>query len=341
MARATQTGSRTDFALLAACGLLALLCLVLPAATRYAIAASLQRTVAAPFLAMQARAERARSAFSERERLTLTVDSLTVRVRDLQVLDAENAELRGLLSLSRAIRWGFIPAEALNGNAAGDPHTLLLTAGANAGVALRSAVVAPAGLVGLVSFVGSTTSNAMSWSHPDFRVSAMAQDGSAFGIVSPHLAGSTSCGSLPGGCETADRYLLELRGVPFRGVLKPGTIIASSGLGGVFPRGIPIGTVMGEIETPVQWTRTYLLRPAMHPRDITSVLVLSPQQVARDSLENAWATPSASALTVDGIVRAADSVRQAQVRDSIDLARPRIDSSALLARPIPDSIALR
>lgn len=341
MARATQTGSRTDLALLAACGLLALLCLILPSATRDAIAASLQRTVAAPFLSMQARAERARSAFVERERLTLTVDSLTARVRELQVLDGENEELRGLLSLSRAIRWGFVPAEALSGQTSSEPHTLLLTVGANAGVALRSAVVAPAGLVGLVSYVGTTTSNAMSWSHPDFRVSAMAEDGSAFGIVSPHLAGNATCTGAGAACETADRYLLELRGVPFRGALTPGTRVLSSGLGGVFPRGIPIGFVVGELETPLQWTRTYLLRPTMHPRDVTSVLILSPQQVGRDSLSSAWDTPEHSRATVDGIVGAADSLRRKQVADSILEATPPVDRATGAAAVIPDTTGIR
>jgi rod shape-determining protein MreC len=181
----------------------------------------------------------------------------------------------------------------------------------------------------------------MSWSHPDFRVSAMAGDGSAFGIVSPHLAGNTACVGVTGGCETADRYLLELRGVPFRGALKEGTLISSSGLGGVFPRGIPIGVVIGELETPEQWTRTYLLRPTIYPRDVTSVLILAPQLVGRDSLDAVWSSPERSASTVQRIVGSADSIRSIQVQDSVDRARPPLDSAAIRARMPFDSTTLR
>jgi len=39
----------------------------------------------------------------------------------------------------------------------------------------------------MVETVDPTMSLAITWSHPDFRVSAMAADGSAFGIVKAHL----------------------------------------------------------------------------------------------------------------------------------------------------------
>ncbi len=59
--------------------------------------------------------------------------------------------------------------------------------------------------------------------------------------------------------------------------LPTGTPIVSSGVGGVYPRGIPIGTVIGELKTTEGWARTYLVQPAVHPFDVTSVLVLAAQ----------------------------------------------------------------
>jgi len=95
----------------------------------------------------------------------------------------------------------------------------------------------------------------------------MAADGSAFGIVAAHLGGG------------AARHLLELRGVPTRNELKPGTMVVSSGLGSVFPRGVPIGTVIGEQQSPEQqWARTYLIRPAVLPSDVGSVMILLPER---------------------------------------------------------------
>ena len=48
-----------------------------------------------------------------------------------------------------------------------------------------------------------TTSQAISWAHPDFRVSAMTGDGVAFGIVKAYQGAG------------GDRYFLELSGVQF------------------------------------------------------------------------------------------------------------------------------
>jgi cell shape-determining protein MreC len=54
-------------------------------------------------------------------------------------------------------------------------------------------------------------------------------------------------------------------------------VILTSGLGGVLPRGVPIGTVLGAAGESEGWERTYLVRPAVHPAAVTHVLVLTGQ----------------------------------------------------------------
>jgi rod shape-determining protein MreC len=328
MARAVRSGSRADTGLLAACALLSLLATVLPMPVREAIASSLRRTVVSPLLALQTRAERARNAFVERDEVTARIDSLALRVAELQELEPENVRLRKLLSLGRQLKWGFLPAEALHGQGLGDKHSLMLTIGSKAGVRPRSALISPEGLVGQVTTVDPTTSLAITWTHPDFRASAMAVDGSAFGIVTPHLGSEPDEPARP---DQPERYLLELRGVAFRDALKPGTEIATSGLGGVYMRGIPIGTVIGEIKTTEQWSRTYLVRPSVHPADVTNVMVLSPQRVT-ESLSSVWSSPARGDSLAKGIAAAGDSI----VRDSmaaLSAARQRsLDSAEAEAR---------
>ena len=58
---------------------------------------------------------------------------------------------------------------------------------------------------------------------------------------------------------------LELRGVPYRDSVPLGTLVLSSGLGGVFPKGIPVGTVIGTVREEAGWERVYRLRPAANP----------------------------------------------------------------------------
>src|SRR3989449_3598876 len=119
------------------------------------------------------------------------------------------------------------------------------------------------GLVGVVSTVDARTSVVVTWAHPEFRASAMAADGSVYGIVAPH------------GTEGPKVWLLELRGIPYRQSVALGTSILTSGLGGVFPRGIPLGTVVDSAATEEGWQRTYLVRPAVHPSAVSHVMILT------------------------------------------------------------------
>ena len=253
MARAARSGTRADFLLFAVAGAGSILALGLPAQVRESTAAGLRRTVVAPLVSIQRRAELSRTAILQHDSTTASRDSVAMQLMTARSIEAENARLRRLLGLGQQLPWGFVPAEALKGVSTREDYAITLTAGANAGVQRFSPVVAPEGLVGMVQTVDPTMSLAISWSHPDFRVSAMTADGSTFGIVAAHLG------------EGPERYMLELRGIPFRTTLKPGTLVLSSGLGGTYPRGIPIGTIQGELGSAEGWARTYLVRPAVLP----------------------------------------------------------------------------
>jgi rod shape-determining protein MreC len=176
-------------------------------------------------------------------------------------------------------------------------------------------VIAPEGLVGIVDQVDPTMSHAMLWTHPDFRVSSMSPDGTAFGIAQAHLTGAT------GG------YLIELRGVPFRATLKPGQMIVSSGWGGVWPRGIPIGTILQEIKTSEGWARTYLLRPAVNPADVYQVMILRRDRLAK-GVDGVWESAAQVDAAVQRIVVSGDSAAKAAALAEAAARRAVLDSAA-------------
>ncbi len=51
-------------------------------------------------------------------------------------------------------------------------------------------------------------------------------------------------------------------------------MIVASGLGGVYPRGIPVGTVVGVEREQLGWERVYRIRPAAQPSVAGHVLIL-------------------------------------------------------------------
>ena len=309
MARAGRFESRYDLVLLAGCAFLGFFVRALPQHLSDAFASGVRRTVLAPLVSLQRQAELTRGAIDTYENRTIALDSLALQAMEARSLAAENDALRSLLALGARLRWGFTPTEALTGASAADEYTLTLTVGAKSGIRPKSPVVAPEGLVGMVQTVDPTMSIAIIWPHPDFRVSAMDADGNAFGIVQAH--------------RDPDTYLLELRGVAFRSELAPGTEIRSSGLGGVYPKGIPIGTVLREAESPEGWTRTYVLLPAVRPQDVRAVMVLDPQR-ANEGVQHVWATPAARDSVTRRIAAANDSIARRSA--ALAAAHARADS---------------
>lgn len=313
MARTSRTGTRTDLALLGAALLIALAALVLPKTARGRVQGALRSSIAAPLVAAQAWSERGRLAMTTHGRLLRNVDSLALAAQAAAPLRAENDRLRKLIGLGQRLQWGFVATELLQPARGADEHTVLLAAGTAAGVRSFSPLVVPEGLVGMVTTAEAASSTAILWTHPDFRASATTVDGAAFGIVAAHLGAG------------ADRFLLEMRNVPFRTELKPGTLIVSSGLGNVFPRGIPIGVVLRETKTIEGWARTYLIRPIVSPDATGSAMVLLPPRAAA-GVAGVWSTAEAAEGMQRTIVAAGDSA----LADSVRRVEAQLAKLALL-----------
>ena len=321
--------TRRDTVLFVLCLGLSFLGLFSPNSTGHAVADRLRQTVLSPLVWLQTRAEEGRTSRVRFRQVTTERDSTAYLAQFLPSLRAENERLRQLLRLSRRLNTGYVPAEVLHQPQVMDGRTLLLSAGRREGVSVFSPVVSPEGLIGVVLSVSNQSSVAMSWAHPEFRVSAFTVTGNAFGVVAPSNEGRNGEGAL------------EFRGVPYRDSIPLGTMVLSSGLGGVFPKGVPVGTVIGVVREEAGWERVYRLRPAANPGSAAHVLIL----VGGRTNDLGPAFPSDSqleALRLDSIarLRRADSVAQAvraaraQRRDSLQRASPlqggRAPSSPML-----------
>jgi rod shape-determining protein MreC len=259
---------------------LSLVAMSLPPNIRDSVASGLRRSVLWPLLQLQDQSEALRTSHARFVQVSVERDSAVLAAAQVQQLRSENAQLRDLLGLRARLGATFVPAEVLHQAAATDRLTLVISAGTRQGVRPLSAVVTPEGLLGYVSTAEPATSVVATWAHPDFRASGMAADGSVYGILSSR--GSSG----PGG------WLLQLDGVPYRQRVQVGSVILTSGLGGVLPRGIPIGSVVGEITGDNDWERTYLVRPAVPPGAATHVMVLV-QRTEGGDLRSAFAPDSA------------------------------------------------
>ncbi|HET8836121.1 MAG TPA: rod shape-determining protein MreC [Gemmatimonadales bacterium] len=330
--------TRRDTVMFLVCVGMSLVALFSPVGLGLAVSEALRSTVLAPLVWLQARAEEGRTSRARLHAITIQRDSTSYIAQGLPSLIAENERLRQLLSLSRRLSTPYVAAEVLHQTQATDGRTLLLDVGTRNGVAEFDPVVAPEGLIGVVLNATERSSVVMTWAHPEFRVSAFTVTGNASGVVAPSLL-------------TTGDGALEFRGVPYRDSVPPGTLVLSSGLGGVYPKGIPVGIVTGVIREQTGWERVYRLRPAANPGSAAHVLVL----VTPPDADLARAFPSDSALEamrLDSIarVRRADSLADAERlaraaraeslaavrRDTTVAAPPRRPAPAApTARPVP------
>jgi rod shape-determining protein MreC len=255
--------SRRDNALFLLCVVLSILMLLRPDLGAR-VTAVIRGSVMRPFLWMQQRAEESKTSRSAFERLRAERDSAVYAAQFLPSLRAENMRLRSLLRLKERLPGGYVSAEVLHQSEPTDGRTLILSAGKAAGVHVFDAVVSAEGLIGLVQAVDHERSLAWTWMHPDFRASAFTVPANVFGVVRPALQ------------LTGSEELLQLYGVAIRDSVPTGTLVTTSGLGGVYPQGIPVGTVIGQAREETGWERIYIVRPAANPLDAAQVLILHP-----------------------------------------------------------------
>ncbi len=267
---------------------LALFLMFLPPGYRTTIRHGVQSTVLRPFIWTQARLVKSGVRSVDVTALRAQRDSLLVVVAAQASLAEENRRLRQLLGLRERAPKSFVPAEVVRVGTVGGESGFLLDVGREDGVVVGSPVVASSGLLGVVQEVGPSWSQGIDWTHPDFRASAMTADGEAYGIVESRRG------------EYREEDELALVGAPFHVDVQPGTRIVTSGRGGVYPRGILLGTVLGIEEADTGWRKSYLLRPAVRPEAVTHVLVGLSTARGDGDLTGLWSSGLPLADSADG-----------------------------------------
>jgi rod shape-determining protein MreC len=233
----------------------------LPEPHQARVAVALRASVLRPFLVLQESfVERARLR-TRYERLREERDSLVREVVTGRLTANEIATLRGLLALARRLEGDYAPADLFPGRPrVGDSDVFVLGGRGIGELDPPVGVVNGDGLVGILRGTDENGALGEFWSHPDFRVSVHAAGTGVTGIVRPIRS--------EGGQAT-----MLLEGAPYQGSIAAGTALLTTGLAGVFPAGIRVGTVREESEPESGWMRRYLVEPAVRPENAAAVLV--------------------------------------------------------------------
>jgi len=255
---------------------LAVITLYLPAGIQNQVSAGLQATILRPFLMTKEALGQSRLRAENALFLNAQLDSLAGVIAGRAPLAQENRHLQDLLGLVEKAPTIFVAANAFRSGTAGSESMFLLDAGSDQGIQQGDPVLVRGGSIGLVGVIQQVRggiSIGSDWSHPEFRASAMSEDGVVYGFVR----------TARGDFREEDRLFMD--GIPFHEELEVGTLITTSGLGGIFPRGVPIGEVGGLRGAEERWSRSYWLRPVVAPGSITHVLVAVGGELTDEAME--------------------------------------------------------
>jgi rod shape-determining protein MreC len=147
-----------------------------------------------------------------------------------QVLE-ENNQLRQALGWQRQVLWKLKLARVTARDPANWWRSLQIDLGSRDSISTNYPVLTIDGLVGRIDQVGPRSSRVLLLGDPNCRVSAMIEKNRESGIL------GVSSGSL------IEQNMLDLTYLSRRAVVEPGLRVVTSGNGGIFPPGIPIGEI--------------------------------------------------------------------------------------------------
>ncbi|MDW7651246.1 MAG: rod shape-determining protein MreC [Bacillota bacterium] len=224
------------------------------------------------------------------QRLTRSVESMFATVKNYQMLLEENARLneqlaaaltlearlaevrrendrlRLMLGFQERSQYDLIAAEVVARDPSDWFHTITINKGSLHGVERNMAVVTSEGLVGNVLTVSPLSAQVLLLTDPGRGVSALVQRSREPGEVSRGIVDNDP--GRPG--------YLQIDRLPRDANIQPGDTVISSGLGGIFPKGLVIGYVLEVQDDDSGILTVARLRPATNFNRLEEVFVVIP-----------------------------------------------------------------
>lgn len=206
--------------------------------------------------------------FSTKKGLQKEIDQLNRQLAEVKTdsqisgdVEAENQKLRELLELkeSYSTGWVTVAAEVSGREADNWYEKLTLNKGSKDGIAEGMAVVDQNGLVGKIVNVTSNTSQVLLIIDSSGSLGGMMQKSSIQGVLQ----------GIGGG-----KGLINMTKLPYNADIQLNDVVVTSGVGGVFPAGLLVGTVVKVNTSADGLSKEAILEPYADFNDIQFVLVV-------------------------------------------------------------------
>ncbi len=252
---------RTDWTVFVVACILSLSLMLLDRSGQARAAWFLQHTILAPVSAVVGFWDRGVGLYWDNERLRARLTRMQIELDEAVTERSENARLRSLLKLAERHPFELISARVVGRSLDRLGGSLTIDKGEEDGIFANRAVLTPDGLVGRVERSSAHGARVLTLLHRDCAVAARVERSRVDGVVR---------------WEFGESPTLNLLYVSSQEDVKVGDRIQTSGLGGIFPSGIRIGTVtrIGLEENGLM--KEITVRPAVNFRTLEELLAYSP-----------------------------------------------------------------
>lgn len=196
----------------------------------------------------------------ENEELKKKNIELEESLRELEIIKSENDVLKDYMQMAEKYAdYTTIPANVINKDTSNYSYTIVINVGTNNGVQNNMAVISENGLVGYVISASDSTSKVQTIVDPASNVSA---------TISTTRDAIVCKGIL----ENTDK--IKATYIPTEANIVIGDSIETSGMGGIYPKGIHIGTIKEIKNTKNTIDRYAIVETAVDFSKLETVLVV-------------------------------------------------------------------
>ena len=209
---------------------------------------------------------------AENQQLRDRISELETQLVDYYDLKKENAQLYKYLDMKQE-NPDFKPvAASVIGR---DPNTLYcftIDQGTNSGISVNDPVVTDEGVVGWVSAVNSISAKVTTILSPDTKIGGLTESSSNAGATDKVTGDS---GVIATNIKLSDQGLIKLQYLTAETKAKAGDIVVTSGLGGLYPANLKIGTITSIEHEEYDVSLYALVKPFVDVTTVRDVMVLT------------------------------------------------------------------
>lgn len=195
----------------------------------------------------------------ENERLKQTNIQLEENLRELETIQAENKTLKEYLNITEKYQgYQTVPAYIINKDISNYSEIFVINAGSKSGISENMTVIAAEGLVGHVISVTENTA----------KIQTLVDTSNVVSATLDNSKDNVICRGTLNGNELKATYVSPDT------VLTEGEKLYTSGMGGIYPKGIYVGEIKKINDTKNITNRSFIVEAGVDFKNLETVLVI-------------------------------------------------------------------